>query len=390
METRQPSLRIGRNVWDPINMPEAEFQQRVREIRRKMKQRGLDILLVYSNGFNDCGNTCYVSNYGIRLPRGVLVALPLNGEPVLFFEGSSRGLPFAKTTTWISDIRPCGDVAKECAKYLSENNLVSSSIGLVGLKHQMPHRQFRSLAEALKECTVDDADSMLQDLRMVKSQRECDQIRRSSRIVKHVFDFLANAAIPHMNETAVEAAIYREARLAGAEDVRILFSNPGEDQWALRLPEDATVAEGQTFIVYLAAAFERYWAEAIRTFVVQNGSFEEPELENAEALFKRIADEIKPGKAVSQFCGEAIKEIQEDGFGLISEYGFGGGIGLSLNEPPAITQVHANDLKEGMCLALRLALKDKSLGGIMTANTLVVKRSGAELLTASVGTLNKP
>jgi Xaa-Pro aminopeptidase len=381
METMQPTLKNGRNVWGKINMPALEFQERVRAIREKMQEQGIDVLLAYGTAFNEYGNPCYLSNYVIRLPRGSLVATPRKGEVTLFFEGASRGLPSAKMTTWIEDVRACPDVSRGCAEYLKENGLIPGTIGFAGLMQLMPHYQLKFLTDNIPGCDIVDADSIIRELRMVKSNRECDQIRRSSRIVKHAFDFLTNGSLPDMNERAVEAAIYREARLEGAEDVRILLANSREDHWALRLPEDAPVAEGQTLIVYLAIAFERYWSEGIRTFVVQNSSLSEPELENAKALYKRITDEMKPGKTVSQFYQEAIKEIQKDDIEFISEYGLGEGIGLSLNELPALIQEDTNHLEEGMCLTLRLALKYKSLGGVMIGSTLLVTSAGAEPLT---------
>ena len=367
METMQPTLKNGRNVWGKINMPALEFQERVRAIREKMQEQRIDVLLAYGTAFNEYGNPCYLSNYVIRLPRGSLVATPRKGEVALFFEGASRGLPSAKMTTWIEDVRACPDVSRGCAEYLKENGLIPGTIGFAGLTQLMPHYQLKFLTDNIPGCDIVDADSIIRELRMVKSNRE--------------FDFLTNGSLPDMNERAVEAAIYREARLEGAEDVRILLANSREDHWALRLPEDAPVAEGQTLIVYLAIAFERYWSEGIRTFVVQNSSLSEPELENAKALYKRITDEMKPGKAVSQFYQEAIKEIQKDDIEFISEYGLGEGIGLSLNELPALIQEDTNHLEEGMCLTLRLALKYKSLGGVMIGSTLLVTSAGAEPLT---------
>ena len=104
METLQPILKRGRNVWDQINMPRVEFQRRVERIREKMAREGLDVLLLYGD-VHDYGYPCYVSNFLVRLPAGALVVLPRTGEPVLFFVGSSRELKLGQRVTWIEDIR---------------------------------------------------------------------------------------------------------------------------------------------------------------------------------------------------------------------------------------------------------------------------------------------
>ena len=73
METMQPTLKNGRYVWDRINMPEAEFQERARKLTKAMKEEKIDVLLLYGNTFNEYGNPCYVTNFVMRLQRGVLV-----------------------------------------------------------------------------------------------------------------------------------------------------------------------------------------------------------------------------------------------------------------------------------------------------------------------------
>ena len=92
METMQPTLKNGRNVWDRVNMPETEFQERLKKVRKEMKREGIDILLLYGNAFNEYGSYCYLSHYIIRLPRGALVVVPPEGELALIFEGASRGV----------------------------------------------------------------------------------------------------------------------------------------------------------------------------------------------------------------------------------------------------------------------------------------------------------
>lgn len=381
METRQPTLRIGRNVWDQIDMPEAEFQARVEIIRREMKKEKINVLLIYSNAFTEYANTCYVSNYVIRLPRGTLVVVPQKGEVALFFEGSSRGLPFAKTTTWVKDVMACTDVSKECVKYLQEKAFLPATIGMVGLRQLMPYYQFTSLTEALGQSTLVDADHIIEDMRMVKTIRECDQIRRSSRIVKHIFDFVTSTPFPNTNERVIEALIYREAHLEGAEDVRVLIAKPQQARWALRLPEDVTINTEQSVILYVALAFERYWSEGIRSFCVRDASFEEPGLEHIQALYGRLKDRMKPGNALSHCYSDAIAQIKKSNVEHIPDYGLGHGIGLNLQELPEIAAGESRQLREGMCLTLRLALKDATMGAVMVGNTLRVSEKGAELLT---------
>jgi len=381
METMQPTLKNGRNVWDRINMPETEFQERLKKVRKEMKREGIDILLLYGNGFNQYGNYCYLSHYIIRLPRGALVVVPQKGELALIFEGASRGIPSIKKMTWIEEIRACGDISKECVKYLEEKRLLPCTMGLIGLRSLMPYDQWQFLSESLNQCKMVDSEYLLREMRIVKSQREIDQIRRASRILTHAFDFITGAPFADMNERVLEARVCREVRLEGAEDFRMLIGKPGEERWALRPAEEEETSSGETVIIYLAVEFERYWAEAIRTFVLREASFVDETPERVKSLFGRIVAGMRPGKTASQFYKEVMAEIKKEGFEYITDYGLGQGIGLGPQEFPVVAKKDDTALKDGMVFTLRLLVKDKELGAVMIGNTLHLTKKEPEVLT---------
>ena len=53
------------------------------KIRKEMEKEGLGVLLLYGKGPDEYGNPCYLSNYISGMPRGVLVVVPRQGEPLL-------------------------------------------------------------------------------------------------------------------------------------------------------------------------------------------------------------------------------------------------------------------------------------------------------------------
>ncbi|MFB3884808.1 MAG: M24 family metallopeptidase [Thermodesulfobacteriota bacterium] len=383
METMQPTLKSGRNTWDRINMPVEEFRSRVKKIRQGMKERGIDVLLLYGNAFNEYGNYCYVCNYVIRLPQGALVAVPKNGEPSVIFEGASRGVPSIKKATWIDDIRAAGDVSKECVKYLQEKNLVSSVIGFAGLKGQMPYGQLQFLLDSLPKCKIVDAEPLVNDLRMVKSPMEILQIRRASRIVLHAFDFITSTSFEELREEVVEAGARREARLEGAEDFRMMIAKPLREKWAFRPPEESPLRSGDRILIYLALEFERYWAEAVRTFTLEGSSFVEMQPEGIKTLYEAIMGGMIPGKKVSRFYKESLIKIKKANEDAILDYGLGQGIGLSPKEFPVIEQKDRSALTPGMCFSLRLGVRKREIGPFMFGNTIYLSRKGPEILTGT-------
>jgi Xaa-Pro aminopeptidase len=389
LETLQPILKRGRDVWDQINMPKREFLERVENIREAMAKEGIDVLLVYGAGVNDYGNQCYVSNFVTKLTAGALVILPRKGEPTLFFEGSSRELKLGQRVTWVDDTRSSlagvfsstGSLAGDCVNYLQEHKLIPSKIGFVGLRELMSYKEFQRLIEGTKKCEIVDAGHIIRNMRMIKSDRECNQVRRASRIVSNGLGAIPGMLLMNMGERSLEAKIDWAVRLQGAEDVRILLAKPRHGDWALRPAEERLISSGDTIIVYLAASFERYWAEGIRTFVLENASFAEAKLEHAEKLYQQITAAMKPRKPIAQFYKEAINAIEQNGAEYIPGHGLGNGVGLSVKEFPAISDQETGQFAEGMCFALRIAIGDQKLGAVMTGQTIYLSGDGPEVLT---------
>ena len=382
METMQPTLKRGRDVWDPIRMPESEFKKRVEKLTNEMRKRRIHVLLLYGNGQNDYGHPCYVSNYLSKMPLGAIAVITDTGEVALICEGFPRDAAMILPTTWVKDVRSSGgDASQMCVAYLKEKKLIPSTIGYAGLRQFMPYRKFQFLSEAIHRCHIVDADDLVRRIRMVKSERECDQIRRSAHIIAQAFDAVSRVSLPHLNEKTLQAGVDRLAYLEGAEDVRMLIGKPKEANGSLRPPEDAAISEGDTVILHLGVEFERYWAEGIRTFIAIGSSFAEPESTEARGLYEKIRKGLTAGKSVFTFYKETMGRIKRSKASCLTEYGLGAGIGLTLQEFPLLTGEDKTLLKEGMCFTLRLALKDRKLGAVMIGDTIHLSKEGPEILT---------
>ena len=370
MQTLQPTLRLGRDVWDPEAMPIEEFKARAERLRMEMRPRSTDAVLLYGNGLDECGYPTYLSNYTVKLPFAALVILPADSDPVLIFQGSTRGRSAAQATTWIEDTRPCGDIAETCITALAEKNLLNGTIGLAGVRRLMPHASWTRLSSALENAMFVDAEPFLDRLRSLKSDRETSQIRRAARIVHR-----ALGAMGGTNEWLLTAAITRDARMQGAEDVRVLIARPSQPAWAFRPPEESAIGESETVIVHLRASWERYWAEVTRTFVVNSGS-----LQIVDVRIHPVLRYLTPGRTVAEFVRSAKDAMGPSCSARVEEYGFGNGIGVGPAERPFLSAVDHTVIQPGMCFAIRLAFPDSKGGLIMRGDTIALTSRGAQIL----------
>jgi Xaa-Pro aminopeptidase len=161
----------------------------------------------------------------------------------------------------------------------------------------------------------------------------------------------------------------------------MMMLRPSEENGAFRPPEERPIGSGDRIIIYVAVEFERYWAEAVRTVTFADASFRETLPEPVKMLYGNILQEMKIGKRMSQLHRETTAKIAKAGFKEIPGYGMGQGIGLSLKELPLVAGEDRTRLAGGMCLSLRLGVRDKETGAAMTGETLSFSKAGPGVLT---------
>ena len=378
MYTLQPNLKLGRDVWDRVNMPAEEFAGRIERLTAAMRRRKLDALLLYGNLVNDYGNPAYVSNYLLRMSRGAAVILTQSAEATLIFEGIPRGIHMAEQVCAVRDIRAGRNIAAESVKVLQEKKLLPGKIGLVGVRHLMPHDQARQFYADLGADNVVHADDLVRKQRSVKSRREQDQIRRASRIVANAFKVLLEQPVAVMTPKAIEARLIREARMDGAEDIRVAVGIPGMGNWSLAPAEPIALTDGAAVIVLMAVENERYWSETLRTLVVQGDHLEVAPIADLEPLWQQFGKALRPGRKTGEIHQEMVAAMA--GLKWVAEYGLGEGVGLGPYEEPTLAAGGAVALKEGMCLSIRLIVEDATLGAVAVGDTVLIGKGGAEPL----------
>jgi Xaa-Pro aminopeptidase len=370
MQTLQPTLRLGRDVWDQAAMPVDEFRGRADRLRGAMAERGIDALLLYGSNLNGCGHPTYVANYIVKLPFAALVVLPREGDAALIFQGATRGRSAAQATTWIEDVRPCWNMAETCLAALAERGLTRARIGLAAMPRLVPHGEWARLVAGLADSTLVDAEDFVDHQRAIKSGREIAQIRRASNIVRRGLESLAQRA-PSAGEWRVVADLIREARMQAAEDVRVMIARTNGAEWAFRPVDNVEFGEGDTVGVLLAASWERYWSESIRTFRVAADRFEPLWSADFAARFDTLAGELRAGVTTGHWSRTALASMTVAERNAIAPYGPGNGIGITPEEWPPLSDQDETRIEGRMCFAVRAAFESRD-GMVLHGDTVVV------------------
>jgi Xaa-Pro aminopeptidase len=133
-----------------------------------------------------------------------------------------------------------------CLAVLADRGLTAATIGLAGLPRLVPHQDWSTLAAGLVRATLVEAEDFVDRQRAIKSPREIAQVRRALHIVDRALASVPGERPPRADEAKLAALVMREARIRGAEDVRLLIARPGEPDWAFRPAGDAAFADALT------------------------------------------------------------------------------------------------------------------------------------------------
>ena len=379
---RHSVLKRGCSTWDPQQMPQSEFQARLDAVRQEMAQLGLDALVIYGDNYS-FADICYLTNYFPKV-RGGVVVVPRDGALSLLLNIGSRDVPFAKTLTWVEDVRASNQVGADGAKLLKEKGYEKARLGLVDSGQGFPLPQLEDMKNSLPEATWEIIDSLFQPQRLKKTARELAAMAEAGRLLREVSNGAEAFIKPGRKEYEIVADIDRLARDKGAEDIRILAGdkrlNPPSFKQAASL--------GSHWAVYFAVQHERYWAEAGRTFILVNDEKLQSAYARAQETVAAMAKQLKPNRATADIDDIARRELGEF-YPTASVYGLANGIGLNLWEAPFLNEddaqqfgalsVGATTLNENMTLALRVTIESEGKI-VLYGDSFQVTTAGAKSL----------
>src|SRR4030095_7661131 len=164
---RHSVLKRGCSTWDPERVPQAEFQLRLDKVREQMARQNLDALVIYGDNYS-FADLCYLTNYFPKV-RGGIAIVPRGGGISLLLNIGSRDVPFAKTLTWVEDVRASNQVGGDGAKLLKEKGFAKATVGLMDSGNGFPLPQLEEMKEALPSVSWQVCDSMIAPHRLVKT-----------------------------------------------------------------------------------------------------------------------------------------------------------------------------------------------------------------------------
>ena len=309
-----------------------------------------------------------------RAPRAVLFTdgryiAQANAEAVGTQVVIATKPPLTEACEWIAAAR-----IKRCGFDQTQTTIAA----LTAMRKAVPTRMRRSLYVAL--------DPLVAQLRQVKDADEIAKLRAAAALGCKLFDRILTFIQPGMTEMAVAAELEHAARLAGAEGMSFetiiasgeRSSRPHGHATMARLPRRGFVT------LDFGVLLDGYCSDMTRTIHIGPARAAERAaydavLEAQEAGVAAVHAGVITGD-VDEACRSVLRRAKLDQWFTHST---GHSLGLEIHEEPRLAVKRTEKLKAGMIVTIEPGVYMPGKFGLRIEDTVLVTRSGCEILTPS-------
>lgn len=360
---------------------DSERTRRYAALREVMEESDIDAFVICSRGDEFVrGRVQYVSDIFQWAGKGFVV-LPSKGDPV-FIVDPLWGLGYAMMSGWLDDYRMPENAGQEIAGVLSDLDLDSGRIGVVGLADITAVADFEDMKAGLPNAEFVDATDLFDDVRAIKSEEEIENIRETGRILRTVFKALEAEIRPGVRELDVLSEAHRLCRQLGAVEGIALMGRPPFRSFT---PGTTGVIEEDDVIVIDLewGGPSGYWVELRRVYSFKPPTDKQQKYwESRVESFAACVDAMKAGdhsSAVLDARDRVYDKYGQSAEGVIAYTAHG--IGVDSLEPPWIPGKD-RVMQENMVINLHPSIKfddpeeGLALGGISIADNVLVTKNG--------------
>jgi Xaa-Pro aminopeptidase len=233
------------------------------EAVRLINERGLDGLIVYSDGTCNILRASYLHYFSDVAPMGPHCAAVVScGGRVALLVQPSWDTGRARRHSWIDDVQGVDDFASAVSDTLRRLT-IEGRVGLAGGR-QMPYPVHAAISRTV---TLEPADDLIETIAREKSAEELALVYRCAAAADAGFEAFRRAARVGVREYEIVAEVEYAMRLAGADDNFILMAS-GPHNKAMRAPTDRRVAPGDVVIGEITPVCAGQFIQLCRTVSV--------------------------------------------------------------------------------------------------------------------------
>ncbi len=377
-----------------VMIPESEYAKRVQRAAKLVEEAGYDVFLANSNEA-DFANVRYFSYYwplfeigGVAIAPSGDSTLIIGPESGTFAEDRSKIEKIHLMTEYRESADPAyPDVEVSNFKEVFESIGVTNpkKIGVAGwLITTMP--VYEGLKAAFPDAEIVNADQIMTDLRVIKSDVELACLREGLRIAEEIYPTILENLKPGMTELQAVGVINGLLYANGAECESLptyVFAGRSTTH-AISRPTHNVLQKGDMIQLNYGARIDGYSPCIGRPICLGKMTDRQRELVEfgKEAHYKTV-EWIKAGELASTIAKKYIEFFKSRGYEDNYLYGPCHGLGMIEVEKPWMETISDYPLQENMTFQVDTFLYEQGNFGLRWENGMRVTQDGCELMSNS-------
>jgi len=347
-----------------------ELEQRRRSVQTALAGHKADALLVSSPA-----NIRYLTDYAGS--NGLALVTPAETH---FFTDPRYALEASQTIT--------------CKLHIAKTALIEALAAIlkrkklkkIGFEPAWFNLEQHSKLKALlpSGASLHPVSGVVENLRMIKSPAEIDQIRKSVLVNSEAYARTLRRVRLGMRERDVAAELDYQMRVFGAEKPAFdtIVATGVRTALPHAQPTSRRLEENDLLLIDMGACLDGYMSDMTRMAFLGFPTKRIRGLYGAvlEAQLTAIAS-VRPGITSARVDAAAREVLKRHALDRHFVHSTGHGLGLEIHEGPRIGKKDQTKLAAGMAITIEPGAYIEGLGGIRIEDTVLVTANGCEVLT---------
>lgn len=349
------------------------IEQRVAKTREKMREQGVDTLFI-----SEEYNRKYLS--GFSGSSGYLL-LTDSAQYLLtdfrYIEQATKQAPYYE----VIDFYKKGLI--ETLKDLIEKHQVKI-LGFEDLS--MTVREYDQFSSQLPQVKWQAVGNLVQQIRMIKDQKEIETIAHASSIGDAAFSHILTVLRPGMTEieVAIELEFFMKKKGASKLSFDTIVASGTRSSLPHAVPTDKVIESGDFVTMDFGCIYQGYCSDMTRTVVVGKASEKQKEIYHLvlQAQLNALA-KIKPGIKGKEGDAYARNIIDEAGYRVNFGHGLGHSLGMEVHENPRFSLLSEDLILPGMVMSVEPGIYIPDFGGVRIEDLIVMTEDGLRNFNSS-------
>ena len=352
---------------------------RLSELRRQMSDAAVDGVLMFPSP-----NWRYVMNFAPIANERLCVLIVTHDRvavvlPVFDVEEMQASSQDVLTFGW-SDLDGPENAVGQAWQAVS-----GPQLSTIAVDDGMPYMFTRLLFGHTGTATAGTLSTCLPRYRLIKDEAEIAAIRRTGQLIERTLAATAAMARAGMSELELERLVKADMLTNGAESLDYALVQFGPNS---AIPHHVaghdTLSPHSNVLLDIAVTYQGYFADITRQFALGEPA------QDYLAVFDVVRAAQAAGVAAA-VPGATVHDVDSACRQVIADAGYGGafftrtghGLGLEVHEPPSVVAGNHMTLEPGMVITVEPGVYLSGRFGVRIEDTVVIRESGAERLTAS-------